>query len=321
MGWTDVHAHLWTEGYLGFLESHGRDDTATQRGLGAGDGPRELDARFAANDAAGIGHQILSVSPQGPYFPGRGPAVAAARRANDDYAAVVAAHPDRFSAFAALPLPHLDAALEELARALDELGMAGVAVTTDVLGRSLGDPAYTPLFEELDRRGSVLSLHPSGHDAGSPLIADGGMRWMVGAPVEDTICAVHLILAGVPRRFPRLRIVNAHLGGALPMLPARADDHCPWEAPGIEERPSAAVRRMWYDTVAHGHVPALRAAAATYGADRLLLGTDFPYQSGGQLLRAVSFIREALPAAEARAVLTAGEGLLGRSPEPGRAPG
>ncbi|MGI5261859.1 hypothetical protein [Streptomyces angustmyceticus] len=94
---TDVHAHLWSEDYLRLLESHGRRDAAAHRGLGAGGSPRELDARFAGNDAA-----------------------------------------------------------------------------------------FTPLLAELDRRGGVLSLHPSGHDAGSPLIAAHRMRWMVGAPTEDT---------------------------------------------------------------------------------------------------------------------------------------
>lgn len=309
---TDVHAHLWSEDYLRLLESYGRRDAAAHRGLGAGDSPRELDARFAGNDAAGIDHQILSVSPQGPYFADPRQAVTAARHANDHYAALVRDWPGRFSAFAALPLPHLDASLEELARALDDLGMAGAGVTTDVLGRSLGDPAFTPLLAELDRRGGVLSLHPSGHDAGSPLIAAHRMRWMVGAPTEDTVCAMHLILEGVPRRFPRLRIIHSHLGGALPMLLPRADDHLPWEAPDVVEKPTEAARRMWYDTVAHGHVPAVRAAADSYGADRLLLGTDFPYQSGQQLRRAVSFIEEALPPERAEQVLTAGARLLSR---------
>ncbi|MFF3322168.1 amidohydrolase family protein [Streptomyces sp. NPDC002889] len=311
---TDVHAHLWSEGYLRLLESYGREDTATQRGLGAGDSPAELDARFTMNDAAGIDHQILSVSPQTPYFPAEAEAVIAARLANDVYADVVRDWPQRFSAFAALPLPHLDAALEELVHALDDLGMAGVGLTTSVLGRSLGDPAFRPLFEELDHRGSVLSLHPAGRDAGSPLIAENRMRWMVGAPMEDTICAMHLMLEGIPRRYPRLRIVHSHLGGALPMLLPRADEHVPWEAPDIVEMPTVAARRMYYDTVAHGHVPAVRAAADSYGADRLMLGTDFPYQTGDGLRRAVDFIREALPPEEAEAVLKAGAELLPRSP-------
>ncbi|MER8184518.1 amidohydrolase family protein [Kitasatospora sp. NPDC094015] len=310
-GYTDVHAHLWSTAYLDRLESYGRGDTAGQRGLGAGDTEPELAVRFADNDAAGIAHQILSVSPQVPHFAELGHAVSAARHANDLYAEVADRCPGRFSAFAALPLPHVDAALVELHRALDELGMVGVAVTTDVLGRALTDPAFLPLFEELDRRGSVLQLHPSGRAAGAPLIAGHRMRWMVGAPVEDTVAAMQLILAGHPRRFARLRILNAHLGGALPMLLPRADEHLRWEAPDVLEPPTVAARRMFYDTVVHGHAPAVRCAAESVGADRLLLGTDFPYQSGPQLVRAVATLHAALSPAEAQSALNGGAALLG----------
>ncbi|MEU9024007.1 amidohydrolase family protein [Actinomadura sp. NPDC048394] len=299
----DVHAHLWTDGYLDLLDSYGRTDTATQRGTGAGATAQELEARFELNDSAAITHQILSISPQVPHFEERAHAVHAAAYANDLYAGVVADHPDRFSAFAALPLPHVDAALTELARALDDLDMAGAAVTTDVLGASLADPAFTSLFEELDRRHAVLYVHPSGHDAGTPLIADHHMRWMVGAPMEDTIAVMHLILAGIPSRYPNVRIINSHLGGALPMLLRRADDQYQWESPQTPDKPSAAARRMWYDTVSHGHLPAIRAAAETYGPDRLLLGTDFPYQNGDLLRRAVTSIHDALPGQDATTVL------------------
>ncbi|WP_063756780.1 amidohydrolase family protein [Streptomyces sp. NRRL F-5135] len=313
---TDVHAHLWTEDYLTLLESFGRRDTAVQHGMGATDSTHDLQARFAMNAAAGIDHQILSVSPQGPYFPDAEQAVRAARLANDHYADLIRAWPTRLSAFAALPLPHLDQSLAELARALDELDLAGVAVTTDVLGRGIADPAFSVLFEELDRRGSVLSVHPSGHDAGSPLIAATGTRWMIGAPVEDTVCAMHFMIEGIPNRFPRLRVVHSHLGGALPMLLSRADALMRREAPRMTEKPTVTATRMWYDTVAHGHVPALRAAAGSYGADRLVFGTDFPYQSGERLRRAVSFIKEALPPDEAEQVLTAGTRLLHPHPHP-----
>ncbi|MFI6320190.1 amidohydrolase family protein [Nonomuraea sp. NPDC050556] len=299
----DVHAHLWTDAYLDLLDSYGRADTGTQRGTGAGATEKELEARFALNDSAGIQHQVLSVSPQVPHFADRAQAVHAATFANDLYASVVAEWPARFSAFAALPLPHVDAALAELERALDQLGMVGATVTTDVLGRTLADPAFAPLFEELDRRGSVLYVHPSGHDADTPLIGEHRMRWMVGAPMEDTIAAMHLILAGIPARYPRVKIIISHLGGALPMLLQRADNQYQWESPETQEQPSLAVRRMWFDTVSHGHVPAIRAAAESFGADRLVLGTDFPYQSGDLLRRAVTSIEDALSPDEADAVL------------------
>jgi 6-methylsalicylate decarboxylase len=127
---------------------------------------------------------------------------------------------------------------------------------------------------------------------------------MVGAPVEDTISVMHLITNGIPARYPNIKIINSHLGGAMPMLLQRADDQYRWEAPDTPERPSVSARRMWYDTVGHGHVPALRCAIDSFGADRLLLGTDFPYENGDRFVRAVDFIDDPqIGARDARAIL------------------
>jgi aminocarboxymuconate-semialdehyde decarboxylase len=288
----DVHAHYWTDGYLSLLTEYGKTDTDAQRGRGAGGDAADLDARFALMDAAGVTMQVLSVSPQLPHFEDQAHAIRAAQYINDLYATVIARHPKRFAAFAALPLPHVDAALQELDRALALPGVVGVAIATSILGRSLIDPQFTPVFQELDRRGAVLYVHPSGCGAGAPLIREFHLTWMIGAPIEDTIAAVHLITAGIPSRYGRLKIINSHLGGALPMLLQRLDSQYAWEAPTTPEPPSHAARRMWYDTVAYGHVPALRCACDSFGADRLLLGTDFPYEAGAQFQRAIEYIDE-----------------------------
>jgi 6-methylsalicylate decarboxylase len=134
---------------------------------------------------------------------------------------------------------------------------------------------------------------------------------MVGAPVEDTISIMQLITHGIPSRYPNIKIINSHLGGALPMLLQRADDQYRWEAPRTPERPSVAARRMWYDTVGHGHVPALRCAIDSLGADRLLLGTDFPYENGDTFVRAIDYISDPqIDAGAARAILEQNAGVL-----------
>jgi aminocarboxymuconate-semialdehyde decarboxylase len=315
----DVHAHFWTDAYLDKVAALGKTDTAAQRGRGAGDGG-ELEARLALMDRAGVDIQVLSASPQLPHGPDRAAAADAARYVNDQYAELVDRHPGRFRAFASLPLPHIDAAAAELARALDELGMAGVAMTTTIMDQPLVDSPAAQLFAELDRRGTVLYLHPAGNAACSPLIGEHHGTWSVGAPVEDTISILHLITHGIPSRYPRMRIVNSHLGGALPMLVQRMDNQLPWEAPETPEQPSVAARRMWYDTVAHGHPPALRCAAGSFGADRLVLGTDFPYENGAVFERAVSYITTSglAPADAARVLYANAEALFGLSgPEPG----
>lgn len=289
----DVHAHLWTDQYLDLVASYGKTDTGTQRGRGAGPGDGDIEKRFAMMDAAGVDLQVLSVSPQVPHFEDKAHAVTAARTANDLYADVVRRWPKRFKAFAALPMPHVDEALKELDRALGQLGMLGVTMTTAILRRSVADPAFTPIYEELNRRKSVLFLHPAGNAVYSPLIADHHLTWMFGAIVEDTVAVLHLITQGIPTRFPNLKIINSHIGGALPVVIKRLDSISTWEYPQMPERPSIAVRRMWYDTVSYGDVPALRAAVETLGAGQLVLGSDFPYESGDVYRLAVRYIGEA----------------------------
>jgi len=299
----DVHAHYWTEDYLDLLVDLGQAGAVMARGIGAGGGA-ELEARLRLMDRAGVQMQVLSACPQLPYGEDEKKAASVARFVNDQYTDLVQRYPDRFRAFAVLPMPHLDESVGEMRRALDELGMAGIAMNTTVLGRALVEPDYEPIFAELNSRDAVLYLHPAGNSACSPLIGEYHLTWMVGAPVKDTISVMHLITHGIPARYPNIKIINSHLGGALPMLLQRADDQYRWEAPDTPEPPSVTARRMWYDTVGHGHVPALRCAIDSFGADRLLLGTDFPYENGDIFVRAVDYINDPqIDTSAARAIL------------------
>ena len=300
----DVHAHYWTDAYLDMLVEMGRTDTATQRGIGAG-GVAELDARRRLMDRAGVDMQVLSAAPQLPYGDDRNRAGTAARYVNDEYADLVSAHPDRFRTFAATPMPHIDAAISEMSRAINELGMVGLTMNTSVLDRAITDPDFEPVFAELDRRGVILYLHPAGNGACSPLVSEHRITWMVGAPFEDTIAAMQLITAGHLQKYPAVKIICSHRGGALPMITRRADDQVKWETPDIPETPSQAVHRLWYDSVSHCHVPALRCAIESFGADRILLGTDFPYEDGDTFVRAVDYIIDAADPGEAHAILDA----------------
>ncbi len=306
----DVYAHYWTEGYIDLLVDLGQAGAVMARGLGAGGGA-ELEARLRLMDRVGVQLQVLSACPQLPYGGDGQKAAKAARFVNDQYADLVQRHADHFRAFAALPMPHLQQSLGELGRALDELRMTGVAMNTTVLDRALVEPEYEPIFAELNRRSAVLYLHPAGNSACSPLIGNYHLTWMVSAPVEDTISVMHLITYGIPTRYPNIKIINSHLGGALPMLLQRADDQYRWEVPGTPEPPSVAARRIWYDTVGHGHVPALRYAIDSLGADRLLLGTDFPYENGDVFVRAVDYIQDPqIDPSAARAILDHNAGAL-----------
>ena len=122
--------------------------------------PWDLEEHLAFMDRHGIGTAMLSVSAPGVFFGDRGLARELARRSNEFLAELVAATRERFGAFAVLPLPDVEAALEELAYALDTLELDGVALLSSVDRRYMGDPAYDALFDELDRRQAVVFMHP-----------------------------------------------------------------------------------------------------------------------------------------------------------------
>ena len=269
------------------------------------------------NDA-GIDMQVLSPAGRLPYFPKREDAVAAARLGNDLFMEVCRKYDGRFSAFANVPLPHVDAAIEEMGRCLETLGMVGATVGCSVGGRQLDDPEFTPFWAELDRRKAVLFIHPLG--IGCPGSEAYGLTWLVGAPVEDTITALRLVVSGLTGRFPNVKIIVPHLGGTLPFLMQRVDKlgdakRAREEQLGIDELPSTMLKRLWFDTV-NTYPAALRCACEAFGADRLVLGTDWPYVEGSKLKRCVTYIEESgLPKTDVEAILdTNAQQLLGLLP-------
>jgi 6-methylsalicylate decarboxylase len=135
---------------------------------------------------------------------------------------------------------------------------------------------FEPIYKELDRRGGVLYFHPSGNGLCSPFLNDYGLTYAAGAPMEDTTVIAHLMARAIPTRFPNIKIVVAHYGGALPMLLDRLDHEAPPRVPGLAEPPSVTARRLYYDTVGHGSNVALWAAWKAFGADHLMAGSDYP---------------------------------------------
>jgi aminocarboxymuconate-semialdehyde decarboxylase len=308
----DVHAHHYDPAYLDALTRAGSSDP--QVVAFAPGSKLSLEARTELLDDAGIDVQVLSVSALMPDVAVAAEAAALARLANDIYRDAVRGHDGRYRAFGAAPLPHVDEAIDETGRCLDELGMLGITVGCSMAGRPLDDPAFGPFFAELDRREAVLFLHPRGAGCG-PNSADFGLPWIIGAPVEDAIACLRLILSGMLDRYPRIRFVIPHLGGMLPFVAQRLDDSVERQrAAGfphvITKPPTEYLERLWFDTVSE-HVPALRCACDSVGADRLVLGTDFPFTES--MKRCVTYVQEAgLPPAEETAILeTNAESILG----------
>jgi predicted TIM-barrel fold metal-dependent hydrolase len=299
----DVHAHYFPGPYLDLIEGLGHGEVETSMGRRGAHATHAGDAtvRIEAMDKAGVGMQILSIATGGPYIASEIGAIIGARAANDAYAEMVRLYPQRFKAFATLPLPHVGAALAEMERAFDQLGMVGIGVATKMGGKSLADPSFDPVYEELNRRGGVLFVHPIGHSCDSTLLESTGLTWPLGAPFEDTAAALQLLQTGFVQRFPKIRAIMPHLGGTLPFLVHRLDHQQDRFMHG-HGKPSELVKKFWYDSV-NGNVAALRCSCDTFGVDRIVFGTDYPFWNGAAHQHASEYIEQAgLSAADVLAI-------------------
>jgi aminocarboxymuconate-semialdehyde decarboxylase len=288
----DVHAHYFSQEYIDVLERLGVDAGRLEPAYRLLHPTRAADfaERFAAMDRAHVDKQILSVSGVSPYSLEEKNAVEGARWANDHYAEIARETPARFAAFGVLPMPHVKAALAELARVLDELDMWGVTMNTSILGTNLADASFDPIYAELDKRGAVLFIHPAGLACGSQELVDTGLTWPLGAPFEDSMAILEMLQSGFTQRFPRIKTIVPHLGGTLPFIMQRLDHMAQRFMPG-KGVPREELRKLWFDTV-NGHPPSLRLAIETFGIERLVFGTDWPFWKGEAHQLAADYISQ-----------------------------
>jgi aminocarboxymuconate-semialdehyde decarboxylase len=267
----DVHAHLTPPALTSAMARSGRP--ARRRLTRFATPSPTLEERLAMMDEAGVERQILSVASGFP-SPDRDLAVECCTGINDQFSHLCTEHPGRFSFWAALPMPHVADAVKELDRALALPGCVGVSITCSVMGRSIADEAFEPLYARLHAHQAVVFLHPSQNALGSPLIEDFDLTVCAGASMEDTVAALHLIARRIPERYPEVRFIVPHFGGLLPMLLNRLDGQMLQD--DFAEPPSATARRFFYDTVGWGSAPALIAAVEAFGASQLVPGSDYP---------------------------------------------
>jgi len=200
---------------------------------------------------------------------------------NDGLAAVVARHPDRFAALATVALQHPELAAQQLEHAVRKLGLKGALVGGSVAGDELADPRFHPFWAKAEDLGAVIFIHPQGvPEAARRLRGSGGLGNVIGNPLETTIALSHLIFEGTLDRFPGLKILAAHGGGYLPSYAARSDAGIrtfpDTYRVRLRKAPTAYLRDLYYDTLVFTP-EALRHLAAEVGADRIMMGTDFPY--------------------------------------------
>ena len=237
-------------------------------------------------DANGIATGILSLTAPGFEGWSDDELRPASRRVNDYTADLVAKWPDRFGNFAILPLPDLDAALEEAVYALDTLHADGVVVFSNYGDRFLGDPFLEPLWAELDRRGAVVYVHPT--RLTQPELK-GIPAPFVDFPFATTRAAVEMVFNGVMDRYLRMRVILSHGGGFLPYAAYRFSSFGVSGPPGSAPSPTFDVdranmvdkfRRFYIDTALSSSPTSLPSLMAFADPSRLLFGSDYPYGPG-----------------------------------------
>jgi aminocarboxymuconate-semialdehyde decarboxylase len=272
----------------------------------------DLDRILAEQDAAGVDHVVLC-----PWVPllfyGADPeeGLRRCRLQNAGLAAMRAARPDRVSVLGAVPLQDPALAAAEL-RALMATGdFGGVELAASVNGTYLGDERFEPFWAAAEETGALVFIHPTTKGFDAPVFGDYYLSNLVGNPVETTVTAAHMVFAGVMERHPRLNVLLAHGGGAVLALRGRlrhAHGFHPQARSRLIEDPVDSLRRLHYDTVVFDPV-LLRQLVETVGADRVLLGSDFPFDMGDA--RPADTVRAAgLSPEDERAVLGANAARL-----------
>jgi aminocarboxymuconate-semialdehyde decarboxylase len=232
-------------------------------------------------DDAGTNVVVGSISTPGVHMGDDGAARDLARRVNELAAKLTQERPDRFGAFAALPLPDVDGALRELEYALDTLRLEGVVLFSNARGIYLGDKRFKPLFDELERRKAVVFVHPtaspdpSAHGLGLP-------DSLIDFTADTTRALPQLHYGNTFARTPNVKYIFSHAGGTSPYLATRLAivDHMK-VMPGEEERGTFAdtIRRLYWDTALSWRPPILRMLRSEVGLGQVLFGSDFPYLS------------------------------------------
>jgi len=269
----DVHHHFFPERYMKEM---------AERGISAAGDVHVPDwtpeKALAMMDRNGIETAIASIAAPGVYFGDRAAARALARHVNEYAARLVSDHPQRFGAFASLPLPDVDAALEEISYSLDTLRLDGVNLLSNVGGTYLGDQEFDAVFAELNRRKAVVFIHPEVSATSRDL-----KLALPGALVEfvfDTTRAVaNLIYSGTLERYPDISIILPHAGGTVPFLSGRLA--LGELVPALKERaPKGAIaylRRLYYETALSTAPCAMGALRELVDPSHILYGSDNPF--------------------------------------------
>jgi aminocarboxymuconate-semialdehyde decarboxylase len=290
----DFHNHYYPPEYLDALGPSGSTLRLTTDEAGnpvvhyPGDynvmvhGHRDIAYRQEVLDEHGVDTQVISLTTPGTHVEAPAVAVKLARITNDAFARVCAERPGRFVPLATLPLCDPQASALELLRAMDQLGMPGAMLFSNVNGVSLSDERFRPLYEVANERDAVLMIHPTS-PVGVEAMSEYWLMPLNGFLFDTTLAASKLVFSGTVRRFSRIRWVLGHLGGTIPYLAERLDrgyrafKECRLN---IDRPPTEYLKKHFYYDTVNFDPNALQLAIAFAGADHILAGSDYPHQIG-----------------------------------------
>src|SRR5690348_3780530 len=247
--------------------------------------------RLRDMDVMGVDVQVLSATPQ-TYLYNQDASLGATAAAiqNDQIAKLVKENPQRFMGIATLPMQSPEKAADELKRAMTKLGLRGTMFASNIMGKNLDDPSFEPLWVTAEEMGAFVFIHPN-NVAGADRMKSYYLNNLIGNPLDTTIGAASLYFGGVLDRHPKLTIMLAHGGGFTPYQAARWEHGWqvrPEPKKNIAKQPADIARRFYYDTILHS-APVLEFMIGHVGADRVMLGSDYPYDMG--MLDCVQHVR------------------------------
>ena len=241
--------------------------------------PWSKESTLSYMDDAGIDVAITSISTPGVHMGDDSAAGDLARRVNELSAELIQERPDRFGGFAALPLPDVDGALRALEYGLDILKLDGVVLFSNARGIYLGDARFKPVFDELERRGAVVFVHPT--SSPDPAARNLGLPdSLIDFTADTTRAVAQLHYGNTFARTPNVKYIFSHAGGTIPYLATRFSIIDEMNViPGAEERGTAAdtLRRLYWDTALSWRPPVLRMLRSVVGMGQVLFGSDYPY--------------------------------------------
>ena len=295
----DFHAHYLAREHLQMhaktpdgrivgsrMRGQGKDAVMETNGIPLGSSCKpedfyDLAARLEFMAATGVDIEVLSPPPFMSFTEIAGPEAAKlVREQNEAVASVVRQYPDSFCGLGVAPVQDAESAVMEIAYLMDTLRLAGVEILTQIAGKNLDAPDLKPVWQALDVRHAVVLIHPL-DVLGGERLTRYYLRNLLGNPVETAVALACLAFSGVLERFPHIRFIAAHGGGVAPFVIGR------WEH-GAQVRPELAhlsaspltlLRHTYVDSLVHG-APELRYLIEILGADRIVLGSDTPFDMG-----------------------------------------